>query len=45
MDHVVIAVREVYNGPAYSRIIDAMEQLLGFGRLGLPYRSLLVIGF
>lgn len=45
VDHVAIALREIYTGPAYAKSVNAIDQLLSSGRLGLPYHSVVIIGF
>lgn len=42
---VAIALREIYSGPAYEKSVNAIDQLLSSGRLGLPYRSVVIIGY
>lgn len=45
VEHVAIALREIYTGPAYEKSVNAIDQLVSSGRLGLPYQSVVVIGF
>jgi len=46
IDHLALAVRTVYDGSAaYEKIADYLQPVLDSGRLGLPFESILLLGF
>lgn len=46
IQHVIVALRSVYEGtPAFDHAVEVLDQVIGVGRIRLPYRSLTLIGF
>lgn len=46
VDHIALAVRAIYDGaPAYDKVITYLDPVMASSRLGLPFRSVLVLGF
>jgi hypothetical protein len=46
VDHLALAIRTVYDGSAaYSKAVEFLGPVIDSGRLGLPYESVLLIGF
>lgn len=46
IEHLALAVRTNYDGSAaYQKIVDYLRPVLDSGRLGLPFESILVLGF
>lgn len=46
VEHLALAVRAMYDGSAaYGKIVDYLDPVLRSGRVGLPFKSILLVGF